>query len=251
MRGFVAITWLTLRQLLGGKRLLGLGLLALVPAVVTLIASSDLPDTGVIERFHDAPLGIIFLIVIPVVSLILGSAPLGDERRDGTLSFLLLRPLPRSLITGAKLFAAWVATTGVVATSGSLAAAVVGFRIGDWSYVLPTIAAIAIATLAYCAVFLLLGYITSRAVLIGLVYVFIWENGISLTSAALANVSLLRIGLSAYVGMVPAAGERYGLDSEVLGAIAPGAGGAVAKVLVIAALAVATGASMLRRRDLL
>jgi ABC-2 type transport system permease protein len=249
MRAFIAITRLTLRQLLGGKRLIGLGLLALVPTAVTWLVTANLSDRAVAERFHDAPLAIVFLIVVPVVSLILGAAPLGDERRDGTLSFLILRPLPRSLIVGAKLLAAWLATTLIVGGSGALAASVVGVRIGDWSFVGPTVIAIGIAVLAYCAVFLLLGYFTARAVLIGLVYVFIWENGISLAAASLANVSLMRIGLSAYVGMVPEA-PSYGLDEEVLGVVAPGVGGALAKALIVAAVVVLFTARQLRRRDL-
>lgn len=249
MRAFSAVTKLTLRQLLGGKRLLGLGLLALVPTVIMWLASANLTGSAVVNRFHDAPFAVIFLIVVPVVSLILGSAPLGDDRRDGTLSFLMLRPLPRSLIVAAKLFAAWLASTLVVGTAGALAASVVGLRVGDWSFVAPTIAAIAVACLGYVSVFLLLGYFTSRAVLIGLVYVFIWENGISLAAASLANVSLLRIGLSAYVGLVPEA-ENYGLDREILGAVAPGAGGAAAKALVVALIVVLFTARMLRRRDL-
>ena len=248
MKAFLAITRVTLRQLLGGKRLLAFGLLALVPAVVMFLASRDLTETAVVERFHEAPVAIVFLIVLPVVALILGASALGDERRDGTLSFLILRPLPRSSIAAAKLFAAWAGTTAIVGTSAALAAAVVGIRIGDWSYIAPAAFAAAVSALAYSAVFLLLGYFTSRAVLLGLVYVFIWENGVTFAAASLANVSLFRIGLSAYAGLVP---ESLVQLDEVLGSVAPGAGGAVAKVLVVAVLAVLAAGSLLRRRDLL
>ncbi len=248
MRAFLAITRVTLRQLLGGKRLIAFGLLALLPAVVTWLASRDLTETAVIERFHEAPIAIVFLIVLPVVSLILGASALGDERRDATLSFLTLRPLPRTVIAGAKLFAAWVGTTAIVGVSAALAAVVVGVRSGDWSFVFPVVFAAAVSALAYCSVFLLLGYFTSRAVLLGLVYVFIWENGVTFAAAALANVSLFRIGLSAYAGLIP---ESLVQLDEVLGSVAPGAGGAAAKVLVIAVLAVLAAGSLLRRRDLL
>ncbi|MEK7252883.1 MAG: ABC transporter permease [Actinomycetota bacterium] len=259
MKAFLAITRVTLRQLLGGKRLLLFGLLALLPPVVMLLASRDLAEVGefglltpasspVVDAFHDAPIAIVFLIVLPVVSLILGASTLGDERRDRTLSFLMLRPLRRSVITGAKLFAAWLGTTSIVSVSAALAAAVVGLRIGDWSYVGPVALAAAVSALAYTAVFMVLGYFTSRAVLLGLVYVFIWENGITFAAVSLANVSLFRIGLSAYGGLVP---ESLSELDEVLGSVAPGAGGAIAKALVIAVLAVFGSASLLRRRDLL
>lgn len=251
MTAFLAIVRVTLRQLLGGKRLIGFGLLALLPSVVMFFSTRTASDRAVIDRFHDAPIGIVFLIVLPVVSLIIGSSALGDERRDATLSFLILRPLPRSVIAAAKLFAAWVSTTALVGVSAALAAAVVGIRAGDWSFVFPVAFAAAVAALAYCAVFLLLGYFTSRAVLLGLVYVFIWENGITFASAALANVSLFRIGLSAYAGLLSQSQRHLGDLGEVLGSVAPGAGGAAAKAIVIAIVAIGAAASVLRRRDLL
>lgn len=247
MRGFFAITRVTLRQLLGGKRLILFGLLAMLPAVVMWFSSANLPESEVNDAFNEAPIAIVFLIVLPVIALVLGAASLGDERRDATLSFLLLRPLPRSLVAGAKLWSAWLATAGIVGTSAGLAAAVVGVRAGDWAYVFPVLAGVAVAALAYCSVFMLLGYFSSRAVLIGLVYVFIWENGITAASAALANASLWRIGVSAYAGLAP--GPISDID-DILGSVAPGAGGAVAKVLVIAALVVAATGALLRRRDL-
>lgn len=247
MRGFLAITRVTLRLLLGGKRLLLFGLLALLPTVVMWFASANRTGARVADTFHEAPIVIVFLIVLPVVSLVLGSASLGDERRDATLSFLLLRPLPRTVVAAAKLTAAWLATTGLVGTSAALAAVVVGIRGGDWGYVVPVLVGVAVASLAYCAAFMVLGYFSSRAVLIGLVYVFIWENGITAASAALANVSLWRVGLSAYVGLAP--GSLRDID-DVLGSVAPGAGGAIAKGLVLATLAVIATGALLRRRDL-
>jgi ABC-2 type transport system permease protein len=248
MRGFVAITRVTLRQLLGGKRLLLFGLLALLPTIVMWFASSNRTGDRVVATFSEAPVAIVFLIVLPVIALVLGAASLGDERRDGTLSFLLLRPLPRTLVAAAKLTAAWLATTGLVGTSAALAAAVVGIRAGDWGYLAPVLVGVALAALAYCSAFMLLGYFSSRAVLIGLVYVFIWENGITAASAALANVSLWRVGLSAYIGLAPRG--PIGEIDDILGSVAPGAGGAIAKALVIAVLVVTATGALLRRRDL-
>jgi ABC-2 type transport system permease protein len=247
MRGFFAITRVALRQLLGGKRLALFGVLALMPPVVMWFSSANLPENDVSDAFNEAPIAIVFLIVLPVVALVLGAGSLGDERRDGTLSFLLLRPLPRTVVSGAKLFSAWLATTGIVGTSAGLGAAVVGVRAGDWAFVGPVLLGVAVAALAYCAAFMLLGYFSARAVLIGLVYVFIWENGISAASPSLANVSLWRIGVSAYVGLAP--GPISDID-EILGSVAPGAGGAIAKTLVIAALVIAATGALLRRRDL-
>jgi len=79
-------------------------------------------------------------------------------------------------------------------------------------------------------------------VLLGLVYVFIWENGITFAAASLANVSLFRIGLSAYAGLVPESQRQL---AETLALAGPEAGwlgiawqfGAVGLLLVAALFA--------------
>ena len=130
--------------------------------------------------------------------------------------------------------------------SGVVAVVALGVRSGDYSPLLPVIIGVAISTMAYTAVFLLLGHLTSRAVLIGLVYVFIWGSSITFAAPGLANVSLFRIGITAYTAMVPESLRQLG---DVMGSLDPGTWGAVAKVVVIAALTVTALASLLRRRD--
>jgi ABC-2 type transport system permease protein len=246
MKAALWITRITLRQLLGGKRLIALGLLALVPAAVMVVITRTSTPGHAWHVFHGPPMAILFLILLPIVSLVFGASALGDERRDQTLSFLLLRPIARTTLAACKLLAAWAASFLLVGAGAAASAVVLGVRSGDWSPLGPMLLATAVSALAYTSVFLLLGYLTGRAVLIGLAYVFIWESGITMGVASLATVSLFRIGLTAYLGIEPQAIPDVG---EVLGTAAPGAGGAIAKALVIGALAVAATAALLRRRD--
>lgn len=247
MRGPLAIVAVTLRQLLGGRRLLVLALLGAIPALVVWLSTANTGGSTVFEVYHEGAMITLFLIVMPIVSIVLGSAALGDERRDGTLSFLVIRPIPRSAITAAKFAAAWIATALVSMMSGGLASAAVSLRSSDWSTVAPTLVALAISSGCYAAVFMVLGHLTSRAVLLGLVYLFVWETGIAFAASSLANVSLFRIGLTAYVAMLP---EAEPLLREPLASLAPGAGGAIAKLLALAIVAIGTSAAMLRRRDI-
>jgi len=247
MRAFLALLAATLRQLLGGRRIIPLALMGLLPAVVVAaLVAQERTAVGARQVFHDAPITILFFIVLPVASLVFGASALGDERRDGTLSFILLRPLPRSLLAGAKLLGAWLATLAVTGTGAVIMSVVLGLRFSDWETLGPLLLAVALTSLSYVSVFLVLGYLTQRAVLIGLVYAFIWESGMTTAVTSLATLSLMRIGLSAYAGLVPA--SRVYL-ADLLGAVHPGAGGAVAKTVVIAVLAVASVAGLLRYRD--
>jgi ABC-2 type transport system permease protein len=247
MRAFAALVANTLRQLLGRRRLLLLLLLSLLPAVVLLVALAHTRSSSTAFRtFHDQPLGILFLVVLPIASLVFGAAALGDERRDATLSFILLRPLPRSSLATAKLLGAWAASFAVVGPGAVAMSVVLGIRGGGWQTLGPLLLGVAVATLAYAAVFLLLGYLTGRAVLVGLVYAFVWESGMTTAIPSLATVSLMRIGLSAYAALVPASRAQL---ANVLGVVEPGAGGALAKTLVVALVAVTAVATLLRHRD--
>jgi ABC-2 type transport system permease protein len=123
-------------------------------------------------------LGMIITAVLPLTALLLGTSVLGDEIEDGTAVYLLTKPLQRWQILGPKLAAAWVLTaalvvaatvvSGVIALSGEGGAIVVGFAV-----------AIALGSLAYTTVFVLLSVVTSRALISGLVYVFLWEGAIT------------------------------------------------------------------------
>ncbi len=246
MRALLAIVRVSLRQALGGKRLVALGLVGLVPTAVMLLTVNNLTTDAMIARFYDGPFGILFYLVMPITSMVVGAGAMGDERRDGTLSFLVLRPIPRWEIIGAKLAAAWSAVVLIAGGAAVLTTVALGVRSGYWSAVLPMFIGIAISSLAYTAVFLILGHLTSRAVLIGLVYNFIWESGITGAAPALANVSLLRIGITAYAAMVPAS---KGPITDMLETLTPGPFGALAKAAVIAALSVLALVWILRTRD--
>jgi ABC-2 type transport system permease protein len=248
MRAFAALVAATLRQQLGGRRLVLLLLLGLVPAAVLGVLLADQRSAiGAVRAFHEAPIVILFFVVLPVASLVFGAGALGDERRDGTLSFILLRPLPRSLIAAAKLLGAWLAAFAVVGTAAAAMGIVLGVQSGLWEYLGPLLLAAALSALAYVSIFLALGYFTARAVLLGLVYVFVWESGMTGAIPSLASVSLMRIGLSAYAALVPSTGPHF---DEVMGVVRAGAGGAVAKAAVVAFVAAATVTLLLRHRDI-
>ncbi|MBN2113709.1 MAG: ABC transporter permease [Acidimicrobiia bacterium] len=248
MKPFAALVVGTLRQQLGGRRLLLLLLLGLVPAAVLGVLLAD-QQTAIAARqsFHEAPLVILFFVVLPVASLVFGSGALGDERRDATISFILLRPLPRAVVAAAKLLGAWLAAFGVVGAGAAAMAVVLGVRSGDWAPLGPLLLGAALSCLAYVSVFLVLGYLTARAVLVGLLYVFVWESGMTGAIPSLASVSLMRIGLSAYAGLVPI-GRVY--VEDILGVVQPGAGGAALKAAVVAIAAVGVMTLLLRHRDI-
>lgn len=204
MTPFIAMVRVTARQLAGGSRLLGFGLLSVVPAVL-LAAASRSAERGAM----DLELGVLlvmplFALVIPVITLILATSALGDERRDKTLSFLVLRPISRLEIVAAKTMAAALASTGF-ALVGALALSMTWLAVGGALDVLPPIlVGAALACVMYSAVFVLVGNVLARATLVGLLYVLFFEMVLVGELPRLASGSLWRIGLGATLDTMPA-----------------------------------------------
>lgn len=173
MRAFEALVGVTLRGLLGRRRALLMVLLAALPIIVGIVirlggGRSDAPeilDTLVIRT------------VLPLVALVIGTAAIGSEVEDGTLVFLLAKPIARWRIALAKLAVAAALTVVLVVPPIVVTGVLVG---GTGSSSLAAIAGFVIAAMAggtaYAVAFTVLGAITSRALIVGLGYTLLWEG---------------------------------------------------------------------------
>jgi ABC-2 type transport system permease protein len=121
--------------------------------------------------------GLIVTTLLPLAALVYGTAALGAEIEDGTAVYLLAKPVPRSRIVLAKLLAAWALTTATVVPSGVIAGLIGIAGAGNAGGLVPGFGvALVVGSLVYCALFVLLSIATSRALIAGLAYVFIWEG---------------------------------------------------------------------------
>ncbi|MEV0805962.1 ABC transporter permease subunit [Micromonospora sp. NPDC050200] len=164
------VSWITARGLFGRRRFL-----ILLPLPLLLLGLALLCRSLGVEPGDWGPpvlVGLGLAVVLPVVALIVGTGVLGAEIDDGTVVHILTKPLPRWQIVLPKLAVAAVVSAATVAVplfvAGLLADSV---RLG-----LALAAASALGALAYSALFLALSLLTRRPVLLGLVYVLIWEG---------------------------------------------------------------------------
>lgn len=251
MNRFVVIVSATLRQVLGTRRVVIFGLAALVPAALLLLGARNESGEELLQIFLGTGYWLHFFLAVPITTLTLSAAALGEERRGQTLSFLVLRPIPRGAIAGAKLTAA---VLGALALNvGGAAAMSVAYASlgGDWGYLVPMVAGSAVATVIYASLFVPLGYLSERSTLIGLVFVFIWEGGVA-AIPSLATTSPVRLGFAAYVSLAPA-GMLAAIEEEVeyvLGNITPSASAALVQAAVLLAISIAFVTWLLRTRDL-
>ncbi|MEV4723816.1 ABC transporter permease [Micromonospora humida] len=164
------VSWITARGLFGRRRFL---MLLPLPAVLVLLAVLC-RSLGVDPGQWATPVlvGLGLAVVLPVVALIVGTGVLGAEIDDGTVVHILTKPLPRWQIVLPKLAVA----AGVSAVTVAVPLYVAGVLADSVRLGLGLVVASALGALAYSALFLALSLVTRRPVLLGLVYVLIWEG---------------------------------------------------------------------------
>ena len=164
------IASITARALLGRRRFLLLLPLPLLLVGLTALAHGLHPDPSKWGEPVVAGLG--FAVVLPMIALVLGTGVLGAEIDDGTIVHVLATPVSRRDIVLAKLAVAAGITTAV----GAVAMFVTGAIVESVRFGLGLAVACAVASIAYSALFLALSLVTRRPVLLGLLYVLIWEG---------------------------------------------------------------------------
>lgn len=195
----MTIARITARGLFGRRRFL-----LLLPLPVLLVALAALARTLGAEPVDWAEpvlLGLGVAVVLPVMALIVGTGVLGAEIDDGTLVHVLAKPLPRRDIIVAKLAVA-VAVTALTVGAAMFAAGLVAgsVRLGAG-----LVAGVAVGALAYSALFLALSLVTRRPVLLGLLYVLLWEGLLSnlLTGTRVLSVQHYVVAIADRVGDTP------------------------------------------------
>ena len=167
---------LTLRQFAGRRRSLLMFVLALVPVALAIVyrlgEHLDQHDWTANVLLN----GIVVTTILPLACLFLGTSAIGSEIEEGTAVFILAKPVPRRDIIGAK-FAASVLVAAAFVLPATAVSGLIALRGASEDGIITgfTIAAL-LGILAYTAIFILLSVATSRALLFGLVYVFIWEG---------------------------------------------------------------------------
>ncbi len=233
-------------QLARGRRLLGLTLLASVPGLVAWIAGGGETDADKLD-IYDIVVSTVSGATLSIAVLVLGAAAMRDERDAGTLPFLYLSPVPRWRFA----VATWLGASGaaiLVAVGGWLVGWVgVGVGSGDWAHAWASLPAYVAGAVGYTAIFIPVGYLFSRAILVGLAYVFIWEGLLTTLISGIAASSVWKTALSIFADLREL--PRDALDA--LGPVLPGVGGGVAKLVGVVLVSLAIFTWALRTRDAL
>jgi ABC-2 type transport system permease protein len=157
------IVRLTARAMLGGRRMILLAALAvlLVALAVLLRLVADVNESEAATLLRGVSLG----TLLPLFGLIVGTGAIGPEIDDGSIVYVLAKPVPRATIIHSKLavavltmlvFAAFPTFLAGVIMAGGSAGIALGFGVGAF-----------VAGAVYSAIFLLLATAMRHAVVLG------------------------------------------------------------------------------------
>jgi ABC-2 type transport system permease protein len=175
-----SVAYLSLRASLRGIRTAALALFAAVPSLVLVALDAAHASHASLERVSQALfLDLTLPIVAIVILLILAVAQFRNEIDDDTLGYLSSRSIPRwGIVVGKYLGCVGASLVFLVpAGLGPLAVAGLAGAPAPTAAVLTAVVAMTVlGTVAYAAVFLVLGLLTGWALLYGLLIGFLWEE---------------------------------------------------------------------------
>jgi ABC-2 type transport system permease protein len=207
----VPIAAVTLRGLLDRKRTWLMVALAAIPVLLTALVSFFGEASLEADDFDS----LVVATVLPLIALVFGVATLGSELDDGTIVYLLTKPVRRMRIVVAKALVAAGLTAALVVPAAVLTGLAAGLGGNDLVGVGVAYAlAAAIGGTAYVLLFLAVSTFTSRALAVGLAYVLLWEGILAdlLEGTRTLSIRQATLGVARELAGVPAPPEAIGAE---------------------------------------
>ncbi len=180
MTSLWALYALTFRQHLHGKRWMVMAGLFILPAGLAILIRATAPDAPKIML--EFLLGFMFIpqALLPLVALVYASGIIQDEQEEQTLTYLLVRPIPKWAIYFVKLLATLTTTVLLTAlfTALTYAAIYIGADTSGLNVPMRCLNAMgihALAVVCYCCLFGLISLLTRWTLVVGILYTAIFE----------------------------------------------------------------------------
>jgi ABC-2 type transport system permease protein len=201
---------LAAHALLGRKRsLLLIGIAGLMFVVAALVrwgtGGSITASAGTMQNFGLGTL-------VPIMCLLIGTGVIAPEIEDGSIVYLLAKPLRRRTIAFSKLVVAL--GTAVAFTVVAMVAGVAIAGDQDWQLSLALATATALAAIAYTSVFFAIAILSRNPVIVGLIYALLWEGVLAGYIPGVKSVSIRQWALAPAERLL-SAHPSWGVTSDV------------------------------------
>lgn len=186
------VLWLTWRQLFAKRRLYLAIAFSLVPLVFTVFFkfSSEDAEGARIQFFSTLCREIIIGTIVPLAAAVFGTTAFGGEVDDGTLVYLLVKPLARWRIVLSKYVIALLSTIGVLVPAMALPWYLLSGPELSFDVLKGFLAGGSLGAAIYAAMFLVLGLASRRALVLSLLYVIAFEAVLSRNLVGVKSLSV-------------------------------------------------------------
>jgi len=205
------VVGLTARDLLGRRRLI---LFALLPLVLLGLAITSRAVRGAgAKEAADILQQVGFGALLPLLALIAATGTLAPQIDDGSVVYLLAKPLSRHAIIRSQALVAYLTVVVFAVVPMVISGVVDEGRFGTVTRSLAVGALLSGA--AYVGLFTLLSVASRNAVLLGLLYALIWEGVVGGYVPGAKSLSIRQWGLSVSESMIGTPAKELGVDSPV------------------------------------
>lgn len=190
------VAWLTMRQLFTRWRTVAAVVLAAVPVVIAASyrIAGGAPDAEATRFIVILCREIVIGTLLPLAAAVLGTTAFAGEIDDGTLVYLLVKPVQRWKVVFTKYVVACFATSLLLVPGLVLAGPVAGAS--GTGLTLAFIAGTAVGVAGYCALFVMLGVVYRRALVLALLYIVAVEFIFSRSIAGIRSFSIREFALA-------------------------------------------------------
>lgn len=219
LRALAALFVLTLRQHVRGRRLLVLSLLFALPSVLAAVVGlTSRHGPGAVFEFAFV-FNLIPHTLAPLAALLYAAGIIQDDVEEQTLTYLLLRPLPRWALYLVKLLATLAVTSVLTAVFTTATFATIALTASEPATegligrALTMAALLALTQVAYCGLFGFLGLFTRHSFLAGVAYIVVLEGLLaSFATVARQMTVMYYFRVLALRWLDPAEGKTWAID---------------------------------------
>ena len=196
-----ALFKLSMRQFLRGRRALVVLALSLLPAGLALLVRS-LDEGPSRNGPPKSEIEFVFLFnmiphaLLPLAALLYGSGLILDEQEDQTLTYLLIRPIPKWGLYVAKFLAAVCMSALLLAVLVIVTFVATYAFAPEWNDVFPykmlaTIGVMSLSMTAYVGLFGAISLLVKRSLIVGIIYIGMVEGLLSTFDIAIRKLCIV------------------------------------------------------------
>jgi ABC-2 type transport system permease protein len=220
----LALFGMTVARLVRGRRLLVLALLFALPIGFAVLARRYNPGYDASKAELVLIFGLIPQAILPLTALVFASGMIQDEVEEQTLTYLLIRPLPRPMIYATKLAATWSVMAALTAVFVSATYAVV-YEPEALRDLLPwrplqTVAIMLLTLATYAAVFGLVGLFVRRTLLFGVPYIVVLEGVFANIEFVIRHVTIMYQSRVLAIRWIGLEAEDWNIDLDLAPSLA-------------------------------